>query len=218
MAVDRSDDLVGSSTRSPGPARLPADLIRCRSVLMLGTSLHGHDRIAATVRGYIDAGLFDCFDIRYVATHREGDAWRRLRGAVGGWMRFVLELLRMDQPLVHVHFCSRASVRRYAAHCALARGTGRPYMVRVLDADLPRFYDEECSAAERRFAALILRHASLVTVASETDRKRLLRICPAARVTVLAGANDSSHPPDTLIEHLGRLYQHFGILMRTSIR
>ena len=81
----------------------------CRSVLMVGTDPEGRGGIRSVVSGYLEAGLFDRFEGRYVTTHRNGGRWTKLTAALGGWVSVITLLRSLDTPLVHVQCSSRAS-------------------------------------------------------------------------------------------------------------
>lgn len=160
----------------------------CRSVLMVGTDLGGMGGIRAVVQGYIEAGLFDRVPCTYVATHRYGPAWGKVLAALTGWSRVAVLLHTLDAPLVHVQLASRASFWRKSVVCTLARLAGRPYLLHVHGAEFHQFYEEESSPAIQRIIRKLLADAALVIALSEEWRTRLMRICPRARIEVLANA------------------------------
>lgn len=161
---------------------------RCRTVLMVGTDLAALGGIRAVVQSYRDGGLFDRFAVTYVATHRDGGPWAKLRQALAGWARTALCLAGLDAPLVHVHTASRASFWRKSVVCAMARAARRPYLLHVHGGGFARFYQEECGPLRRRLVRSALAHAALVIAVSEEWRATLQRICPAASVEVLPNA------------------------------
>lgn len=161
---------------------------RCRSVLMVGTDPASLGGIRTVVQGYREAGLFERFPVTYVATHRDGGAWRKLTRALGGWMRAAVCLATLDAPLVHVHTASRASFWRKSVVCFMARLAGRPYLLHLHGGAFARFYHEECGALARRIVRSVLAHAARVLAVSEQWRIELERICPQAKVEVLPNA------------------------------
>jgi len=160
----------------------------CGSVLMVGTDPASLGGIRAVVQGYRDGGLFERFPVTYVATHRDGSAWRKLTRALGGWARTGVCLATLDAPLVHVHTASRASFWRKSVVCRMARLTGRPYLLHLHGGGFERFYHEECGPLARRIVRSVLAHAALVLAVSEEWRIALKRICPEAKVEVLPNA------------------------------
>lgn len=162
-----------------------APIAHCRSVLMVGTDLAGTGGIRAVVCGYVEAGLFERYPGRYVATHRPGGPWRKLAMALLGWARVAAALATLDAPLVHIHMASRASFWRKSVVCLLARAAGRPYLLHVHGGEFMKFYAQESRPAAQRFIRHTLANAALVIALSEQWRDRLLAISPAARIEVV---------------------------------
>jgi glycosyltransferase involved in cell wall biosynthesis len=162
-----------------------APVARCRSLLMVGTDRAGTGGIRAVVCGYIEAGLFDRYPGRYVATHRPGGAGTKLAAALLGWGRVAAALVALDAPLVHVHMASRASFWRKSVVCLLARAARRPYLLHVHGGEFMKFYATESRPAAQRFIRHTLANAALVIALSEQWRDRLLAIAPMARVEVV---------------------------------
>jgi glycosyltransferase involved in cell wall biosynthesis len=160
----------------------------CRSVLMVGTDLHGMGGVRAVVSGYVDGGLFERYDCVYVTSHRAGNGWVKIFTALKAWVRVAVLLRKLNAPLVHVQTASHASFWRKAVICLMARAAGRPYIVHVHGGGFARFYEHECGHFGRRLIRSTLAHAALVIALSEEWRGRLLKICPTARVEVLHNA------------------------------
>jgi glycosyltransferase involved in cell wall biosynthesis len=158
----------------------------CRTVLMVGTDLSTMGGVRAVVQGYMDGGLFERFDGQYIPTHCDGSPWSKARAAMRGWLRAGIALARMDSPLVHVHTASRASFWRKSGVFLMARAARRPYVLHLHGGEFIQFYEKECGARAQRFIRYILREAALVIVLSDQWKERLLRICPAANIEVLA--------------------------------
>src|SRR6185312_5963424 len=121
----------------------------------------------------------------YVATHRGGSFWRKLRAAVVGLSQVVIELFRLDAPLVHVMVATRASFWRKSLVCLLARLARRPFLLHVHGSEFMQFYDKECSAAAKWIIGRIFSWAALVVALSEEWRTNLLKICPSMKIEVL---------------------------------
>lgn len=178
--------MLESSVSAYQAAREP--VVKCRTVLMVGTDLDGMGGVRAVVRGYLDAGLFERYHCVYVASHRAGSTWLKITTALKAWVRVGVLLRRLDAPLVHVQTASRGSFWRKFVVCQLARAAGRPYIVHLHGGGFSRFYEHECGPIRRRFIRSTLAHAALVIALSEEWRERLLRICPTARVEILHNA------------------------------
>jgi glycosyltransferase involved in cell wall biosynthesis len=204
-----------AAVKAADTARFPT----CRSVLMVGTDLNEMGGIRAVVQGYLEGGLFERFDVTYVASHRYGSVWRKALTACKAWMRVAYLLHALDAPLVHVHTASRGSFWRKFVVCQLARLAGRPYVVHLHGAEFADFYGKEAGALARRLIRSTFAHAAVVIALSEEWRGRVLRICPTTRVEVLHNAvpipdatllRDSSTCAPTVL-FLGHLMPHKGI-------
>lgn len=177
MATDMSSGMHSAAD--------PAVTAPCRSVLMVGTHLETTGGMTTVVSGYMTGGLFARFNCRFIPMHRRGPIARKAWAAACGWIRILIELHRLDAPLVHVHMAARGSFWRKALVCVTARMAGRPYLVHLHGSEFMKFYDEECGAVARRCVANILHDAALVLALSEEWRTRILRIAPDSRVVVL---------------------------------
>lgn len=164
---------------------VPTGVAGCRSVLMVGPGIEGMGGMATVVAGYIEAGLFDRFRGKYVATHRGGGFWRKLQAALVGLSRVLIEIFRLDAPLVHVMVATRASFWRKSLVCLLARAARRPFLLHVHGSEFMQFYDNECSAASKWVIGRVFSRAALVLALSEEWRTHLLRICPNMNIEVL---------------------------------
>lgn len=178
-------------------------IMRCRSVLMVGTDLDGMGGVRAVVKGYVDSGLFQRYRCVYVASHRAGSTWVKITTALKAWVRVAVLLRKLDAPLVHVQTASRGSFWRKFVVCLLARAAGRPYIVHLHGGGFTRFYENESSPLGRRLIRATLEHAALIIALSAEWRERLLNICPTAKVEVL---HNAVAIPDTA--RLRRLEDH----------
>lgn len=174
---------LASEDRSP--IVMPTALARCRSVLMVGPGTEGMGGVASVVLGYIEAGLFARFHGTYVATHHGGSALRKMRAAAVGWGKVLIEIFRLDAPLVHVMLASRVSFWRKSVVCLLARAAGRPYLLHVHSGEFIQFYENESSRAAQWIIRRVFSRATLVLALSEEWRRILLRISPDLKIEVL---------------------------------
>jgi glycosyltransferase involved in cell wall biosynthesis len=155
---------------------------------MVGTDLDGKGGIRAAIRGLVDVGLFQRFNVTYVATHRYGSLWGKMTSALGGWLKVAYYLCRLDAPLVHVQASCRASFWRKSVVCFMARVARRPYILHVHSGEFIDFYRSECGPLGRYMIRRVFANARLVIALSEPWRERLLEICPAANVDVLSNS------------------------------
>ena len=202
-------DVADMAERSPA----------CRSVLMVGTDLNEMGGIRAVVQGYVEGGLFERYDVTYVASHRYGSVGRKVFTACKSWLRVAYLLHKLDAPLVHVHTASRGSFWRKFVVCLLARLAGRPYVIHLHGAEFADFYGKESGALARWLIRSTFAHASVVIALSEEWRGRVLRICPTTKVEVLHNAvaipdgqlSRGSGSPEPTLLFLGHLSPHKGI-------
>jgi glycosyltransferase involved in cell wall biosynthesis len=211
--------LDSTVTSQPDTQALRRPTARCRSVLMVGTDLHGMGGVRAVVQSYLDGGLFERFDCVYVASHRAGSAWVKISTALKAWVRVAVLLRKLDAPLVHVQTASRGSFWRKWVVCQMARAAGRPYLVHLHGGGFERFYERESGRLGRCLIRGTLRRAALVIALSEEWRQRLLTICPSARVEVLHNAvaipsgvaSRSSTEHENVVLFLGHLLRDKGV-------
>jgi glycosyltransferase involved in cell wall biosynthesis len=184
---------------------------------MVGTHPNTAGGISTVVRGYQAGGLFNRVDSRYIHTHVDGGAARKLLVALRAYSSFIGSLLRGRSPLVHVHLSSRASFWRKSGLCLLALAAGRPYLIHMHGSEFMKFYQEESGRFTQRLIAFILKRAALVLALSDQWRNNLLSISPDAVVEVLPNAVPlpdltlrQDDPAAPCILFLGRLGQRKG--------
>jgi glycosyltransferase involved in cell wall biosynthesis len=209
------DVMVDAQAGDAGAERVAT----CRTVLMVGTDLNEMGGIRAVVQGYLEGGLFERYAVTYVASHRYGSVWQKVRTACKAWMRVAHLLHTLDAPLVHVHTASRGSFWRKFVVCLQARLAGRPYVIHLHGAEFADFYGKEAGALARRLIRSTFAHAAVVLALSEEWRGRVLRICPTTKVEVLHNAvpipetallRACGHAAPTVL-FLGHLMPHKGI-------
>ena len=155
---------------------------------MVGTHVTTMGGVSTVVRGYMDGGLLQRFDARYVATHRDGSHLVKFFAAVKAYLKVSVLLLTMKSPLLHIHLSSRASFWRKFGICLLAMLTRRPYLLHVHGSEFMKFYRQESGPRAQRLVRFAFRHAVLVLALSNEWRANILEICPGARVEVLPNA------------------------------
>lgn len=188
----------------------------CRSVLMVGTDLATNGGISTVVRSYVESGLFQAVDCRYLVTHREGSAFTKMKAAGSAFVQAFALMARGGAPLLHVHMSSRASFWRKSVVCMIAIVMRRPYVLHAHGSEFMKFYDDECGPRAKRAVSFIIGRAVLVLALSEQWREHLTRIAPGARVEILPNAvplpqlaeTPRTSPPVVLF--LGRLGRRKG--------
>lgn len=137
-----------------------------KRILMIGTSLRTMGGIAAVVNVYASAGLLERFQVRYLATHRDGGKAAKLARMLSAYGRFLQALLCGQIGLIHVHVASRASFWRKSYFFLLAFLFRVPAILHLHGGGFAMFYDE-CGPLRRWLIRFIFDHADRVLVLSE---------------------------------------------------
>jgi glycosyltransferase involved in cell wall biosynthesis len=155
---------------------------------MVGTHPQTMGGISSVVRGYMQGGLFDRINCRYVVTHRDGSAITKLLSAVRGFAGVCAGMLMLEAPLIHVHLSSRASFWRKSLVCLAAVLGRRPYVLHMHGSEFMTFFDTECGPIGRALVRAVFARAALVLALSEQWRDDLLRVTATVPIVVLPNA------------------------------
>lgn len=187
---------------------------------MLGTSPDARGGIASVVAGYQDAALFERWDVRYLTTHVQAGAFRKLAVASKAWCSLFRMLVCGDVALIHIHMSSRASTWRKFMFVVLAVAFTTPFVVHMHGGNYVDFYNKECGRFGRSLIRWVLHRAAHVIVLSAGWQDQIRRIEPRARTLVIHNfvplpttaamehAMDSTEPASLLF--LGRLTREKG--------
>ncbi|MTW04021.1 glycosyltransferase [Duganella ginsengisoli] len=185
---------------------------------MAGTSLESPGGMTSVVRMYRDMGLFDAWNVRYLASYEKPGKATQVRVMAGVAASLLWLLLRGKVSLLHVHSASRGSFWRKSVLCALARLFGVPYVFHLHSGEFPVFYDQECGPRAQRWVRRTLEGAHTLVALTGQWQTALARIAPNAAITVLGNpvhvpsALPPAHgatPPQLLF--LGRLRDKKGV-------
>jgi glycosyltransferase involved in cell wall biosynthesis len=152
---------------------------------MVGTSLDSPGGMTAVVRLYRDMGLFEAWNVRYIASYERPGKLTQVRVMAGALAAFVWLLLRGQVNLLHVHSASRGSFWRKSVFCALARLFGVPYVFHLHSGEFPVFYERECGPRAQRWVRRTLEGAQALVALTGQWQAALARIAPGASITVL---------------------------------
>lgn len=186
-------------------------------VLMVGTSPDGKGGIATVVSVLRQAGFFEQQQARYLVTHADGPAWRKLGAALAAAWQVLTVCLRERPAVVHVHSASRASFYRKSLLLALARCCGRATVFHLHGAEFRQFALEESGPLARWWIRRTLSRSSAVITLSESWAKFLRELAPAATVRVIANSvrvpatASTEHEQFARILFLGRADRRKGI-------
>jgi len=157
-------------------------------VVMLGTDPGAAGGVAAVVAAYRRSALSRRWNLRYIATHRDGGALRKLLTLAKALLTFYGLLLRGRVGLLHAHTASRASFLRKCLFVLPAYLCRVPVALHVHGAEFDRFYTRELGPLRRRLVAAVLRRADRVIVLSEFWRRFFVTVVAPERLVVLPNA------------------------------
>jgi glycosyltransferase involved in cell wall biosynthesis len=171
---------------------------------MVGTALEGRGGVAAVVSVLRQHGLFEREQVRYVATHREGSAGVKARGALSGFWNTLLACVRQRPAVVHVHAASRASFVRKSIVLLIARLAGCKTIFHLHGGGFRQFATVEAGGLMRRWIRHTLESSSVVITLSPGWARFVHGFAPKARVAVVP--NSVPLPaPSALAEEAGRI-------------
>lgn len=153
-----------------------------RLLVMLCTASRGGMR--AVVEGYQRDGLFERHNIRWIATHDEGSALKRLGLAARAWLTLLGLLLRGRVAALHTHMAMYGSFWRKSVFNATARAFGVPVIAHLHGSEFKTFHARQPAWRQRLIAAEFTR-CRQVLVLSPSWADFVRGIAPEARVTVL---------------------------------
>jgi glycosyltransferase involved in cell wall biosynthesis len=143
--------------------------------------------ISAYVRVMQQTPLWTDWNIRHIATHRDGSTAAKIAAFARGALLFIVELIRFHPDVVHLHAASKTSFIRKGILLWISRLAGVPVVVHMHASHFQEFY-ENSPRAIRAVIRATLRRAGTVVALGETWAARLQEIAPAARITVIPNA------------------------------
>jgi glycosyltransferase involved in cell wall biosynthesis len=187
-----------------------------RRVLWASTSTRTQGGVATYVVAMQHSPLWTDWDIRHVATHRDGSALAKLLAFVGGATLFVIELIRFRPNVIHLHSSAGASFIRKCILFWIAQLGGVPTIVHMHGSRFTEYYADS-AAPFRAFIRATLRRAGAVVALGEAWGARLRIVAPSANVVVIPNGVSQGDPvaqPEdgepVQIVFLGRIGDHKG--------
>lgn len=174
-------------------------------VIMVGTSPEGKGGIATVVSVMRQDGFFERNQVRYLVTHADGPAWRKLVAAVRACGLLLLAFWRERPAIVHVHAASRASFFRKSVLLALARLCGKRTVFHLHGGAFRQFALQESGPLARCWIRHTLRRSSAVITLSESAASFLRELAPGAQVRVIANAVPVPPAADAATEQAARI-------------
>jgi glycosyltransferase involved in cell wall biosynthesis len=155
--------------------------------LWVSTGTNTRGGVATYVRTIQQTQLWTDWNIRHVATHRDGSAWAKI-GAFGrGAVLFVFELIRFRPCLVHLHASADASFVRKGILFWISQLAGVAAVLHIHDSGFPDYYDNSPRAIQAMIRATLCR-ASAVVALGDACVTRLRVVAPTARITLIPNA------------------------------
>ncbi len=168
------------------------------AIVMLGTRFDTMGGISSVVNAYRDAGLFERQRIRYVATHGDGPAARKLLLAAYAMVQVLGMLLAGKMDLAHVHISSRASFWRKLVITLPIILAGKPVVLHLHGSEFHIFHDEESSSRAKKLICWFFERAARVIVLSQTWHDWVASRFPKARAVLVH--NPVRMPEPTVFE------------------
>lgn len=166
---------------------------RSRTALWASTSLETRGGVSSFVRSMSETPLWAEWNIKHVATHRDGSTRAKIAQFVVSLPKFVYYLV-FDRPdVVHLQVASYGSFFRKFTLSVIARAFGVPVVVHVHGAQFHVFYANAPRVVQRAVRHM-LGHSSAVIALGNTWAERLATIQPSARLLVLPNAARPAQP------------------------
>jgi glycosyltransferase involved in cell wall biosynthesis len=183
---------------------------------MVGTALEGRGGVVTVVSVLRQHGLFERERVRYVATHREGSAAVKAKGALSGFWHTLLACVGQRPAVVHVHAASRASFVRKSIVLLIARLAGCKTIFHLHGGAFRQYATVEAGGLMRRWIRHTLEASSVVITLSNGWAEFVHAFAPKAKVAVLPNSVPlprlfTAQPEPGRILFLGRLEPAKGV-------
>lgn len=161
----------------------------------VSTSLTTRGGIATFVRQMRGTDLWNDWNIRHIATHRDGSVAARVWIFLTGIARLVAECVRQRPDLAHIHTSSHGSFMRKCTIVWLCKAFRVPVVLHVHGS---RFHDfhQRMPRAGRWLIRTTLEHSDVVIALGDVWAERLRTIAPDARIVTVPNAIRPGRPVD----------------------
>lgn len=185
-------------------------------IVMLGTDFSAPGGITAVIRSYRNAGLFDEWPIRFIATYRRDTTRDKVATALSAMRKFLGLLLRGRVAAVHAHSAARASFWRKSLFLVVGGILGARTILHLHSGLFPTYYREHCGFFRRAAIRWMLRRVDRLVVLTPSWVDRLREIEPKARIVVIGNGVEPikrrREPEPRTVLFLGRLRAEKGIM------
>ena len=161
--------------------------------LWVSTSMQTRGGITSYIRDIQETSLWTDWNIRHVATHRDGSKWTKLAAFMAGASSFAVELIRFRPSLVHLHSSADASFIRKSTLLWMSRLAGVPVVMHMHGSDFQRYYDESPRFLQAAIR-ITLSQANAVVALGDAWAAKLRAIAPSARIRAIPNAGRPAQP------------------------
>lgn len=155
--------------------------------LWVSTSVRTPGGMTTYLQAMQKTPLWSEWNVRHVATHREGTALTKLAAFAGGAVMFLVELIRFRPSVVHLHTSAHASFVRKATLLWLSSLYGLPTVLHIHGSDFMAYFEESPALTQVLIRATLCRSSAVVALGG-TWARRLENIAPAARIVEIPNA------------------------------
>lgn len=160
---------------------------------MVGPDLSARGGMVSVVQGYLDAGLGELCDLRYIGTMVDGPASAKLMRAVSSYVQFRRVVRSYD--LVHIHMSKGASYVRKRLLARYARRVGVPYILHIHTGEFAVLFERASAAKKAEVRELFSQAAAVVALSEEWRTYFAEHVCGGENVVVLHNGVDIPKEP-----------------------
>jgi glycosyltransferase involved in cell wall biosynthesis len=191
-------------------------------IAMIGTSFETMGGVAAVVRGYRDAGLFERCRVIYLVSHQDGNYLVKLLRAITCLFELISVCIRYPIKIAHFHMASRQSFWRKFLLFMVCRMFKIKCILHLHGAEFMQFYDLDAGYVTRRCIAFLFDRADHIIVLSPRWKEKISTFTKNNSVSVVfnavplpdlrAAASSDAEPCVVFLGRLGNRKGAFDLL------
>lgn len=143
--------------------------------------------VASYVRAMKRTSLWTEWNVRHVATQRDGSSAVKIVAFASGAVQFVVELIRHRPNVIHLHTSARGSFVRKATLFWISRPFRIPVVLHMHASGFPAFYEGAPRPARALMRATLNRATAFIAL-GDVWSDRMSAIAPKARITAIPNA------------------------------